>query len=85
MNAGKLDKQVRFERLAEKRVTEVVKRLRLIGNLANRHNYSYTDDHVRQILTALEQELRLLKARFQEEQQSDSPAFRFHERDAKRD
>ena len=51
------EKASRFERLAERRVTEAIKKMRLIGNLSNRHNYSYTDEHVKQILEALEADL----------------------------
>lgn len=40
------EKATRFERLAVRRVTETIKKMRLIGNLANRHNYSYNEDHV---------------------------------------
>jgi hypothetical protein len=60
------EKRSNFERLAEKRVTEVIKKMRLVGNLANKHNYDYTDVHVKQIIDALENELRLLKIRFRE-------------------
>ena len=37
------DKGSRFERLAERRVTEVLRKMRLIGNLSNKRNYTYTD------------------------------------------
>ena len=70
-------KQERFERLAEKRVTEAIRRLRLIGNLSNRHNYSYTDDHVRQILEVLEAEMRALRKRFTEQGKGSDAGFRF--------
>ncbi len=54
----------RFVELAEKRVTRAIKNLRLIGNLSNRSNYSYTNDDVKKIISALESELRNLKRRF---------------------
>jgi hypothetical protein len=71
------DKASRFERLAERRVTETIKKMRLIGNLANRHNYAYTEEHVKQILDALEGELRQVKARFRQEASSQTQAFLF--------
>ena len=61
------DKASRFERLAERRVTETIRKIRLIGNLANRHNYSYSDEQVKQILEALDVELRHVKGRFRQE------------------
>lgn len=70
-------KRDRFERLAERRVTEAIKKLRLIGNLANRHNYDYTEDHVRQVLDALESEMRHLRSRFRDESGDHRPTFIF--------
>jgi hypothetical protein len=61
-------KMENFERLAEKRVNEAIKKLRLIGNLANRRNYEYTDKHTKKIIMTLEAELRDLRAKFREEQ-----------------
>jgi hypothetical protein len=58
------DKRERFVTLAEKRVPRALHELRLIGNLANTHNYSYTQEDAQRIVSALEQEMRLLKGRF---------------------
>jgi hypothetical protein len=78
MNGERTGEKVdRFQRLAERRVTETIKKMRLIGNLANRHNYAYTDEHVKQILEALEGELRQVKARFRQETSLQSQGFSF--------
>jgi len=66
-----------FERLAEKRVTEALKKLRLVGNLANKRNYRYTGEHARQIMDALETELKRLKALFKDEARQDAGSFSF--------
>jgi hypothetical protein len=71
------EKISRFERLAQRRMTEVLHKLRLIGNLANRNNYAYTDDHARQIIEALEAELRQVKAKFRQEASSGAAEFSF--------
>jgi hypothetical protein len=71
------DKANRFERLAERRVTEVLRKLRLIGNLANRRNYTYTEVHAKQIIEALEAELRQVKARFRQETGTPEQGFSF--------
>ena len=71
------DKSARFQRLAERRVTETIRKLRLVGNLANRHNYTYTDEHVKQILDALEAEVRQVRSRFRQETSSQTPGFSF--------
>lgn len=72
-----VNKADRFERLAERRVTEVVKKMRLVGNLANKRNYTYTEDHVRQILEALEAEMRQVKAKFRQETSTQARGFSF--------
>jgi hypothetical protein len=74
---GSIDKAGRFERLAERRVTEVVNKMRLVGNLANRRNYTYTEDHVKQILEALEAEMRQVKAKFRHETAAQVQGFSF--------
>ncbi|MGI6616271.1 MAG: hypothetical protein ACOX30_09745 [Dethiobacteria bacterium] len=71
------DKRVKFERLAEKRVTEVLKRIRYLGNLANRSNYDYSDAHVNQFMQAIENELKILKNRFKEETIGTKDTFSF--------
>lgn len=70
-------KRDRFERLAQRRVTETLHRLRLVGNLANRHNYEYSDEHVRQILEALDAGMRQLKQRFRNEGGGSGETFSF--------
>jgi len=70
-------KSQRFERLAERRVNRLVHQFRLIGNLANYHNYEYTDAHVRQILDALETELRQLKHKFRQLEARGEHTFAF--------
>lgn len=71
------EKASRFERLAERRVTETIKKMRLVSNLANRHNYSYTEEQVKQIVEALESELRQVKSRFRNETSAQTQAFSF--------
>lgn len=67
----------RFERLAERRVAEVIKRVRLIGNLSNRNNYSFSEKHVRQMFTAIEREVRLARERFSLRSSAKDPSFTF--------
>jgi hypothetical protein len=74
------EKVERFERLAEKRVTEVIKKIRLVGNLSNKNNYEYTEEHVKQILDVLDNEMRILKNRFKDETSNDTSSFVFKNR-----
>jgi len=54
----------KFVRLAENRVNNAIKTLRLIGNLSNQSNYSYKQEDVDLIFKALEAELKNAKSRF---------------------
>ena len=77
MGTSRESKQQRFQRLAEKRVTEALRRLRLVGNLANRTNYDYTEDQIRQITDALDAELKQLKSRFRHDGAAAGNTFSF--------
>jgi len=66
----------KFVDLAEKRVARAIKDLRLIGNLSNKSNYSYSDEDVRKIIKALEAEIRKLKLRFERHGASDEIDFK---------
>jgi len=66
----------RFVALAEKRVTRAIKDIRLIGNLANRSNYSYEDTDVKKIVSALDTELRNLKQQFEKRTSGEEIMFK---------
>ena len=65
----------RFVILAENRVTNAAKYLRLIGNLANKSNYSYDEKDINKIINFLRKELNALKKRF--ENQSGAAQIKF--------
>ena len=54
-----------FKRLAEKRTTAVLERLRILGNLSNRSAYDFSEDDVRKIFAAIDREVRLTKSKFE--------------------
>jgi len=54
----------RFRRLATKRTNEVLKRLDILGNCANRQVYSYTEKEIEKIFKAIENKIREVKASF---------------------
>ncbi len=64
---GSESKAEKFERIAERRVNETLRALRLLGNLADRRNYDYSDDQVSTLLSAIDQEVRTLRSRFKAE------------------
>jgi len=67
-NKNKIDrreiKEERFKKIASRRVQEILDKLKLLGNCANRGNYSYTDKQVRKILSAIDDEWRKVKSEF---------------------
>ena len=72
----KPDRRKKFVELAEKRVNRAIKDLRLVGNLSNKSNYSYTDQDVKKIMNALKSALDEMKARFDRNTDGDSGQFK---------
>lgn len=71
------NKREKFINLAEKRVNSAIKNIRLIGNLSNRKNYDYTDMHAKEIINALENEIKELKRRFSSKSSNNGNEFHF--------
>lgn len=59
------DKSAKFVELANKRVNRALKDMQLIGNLANRQNYDFSDEQAKIIIKVLQQEVEALKQSFQ--------------------
>lgn len=57
-------KREAFLRLAERRTNTVLEKVRILGNLANHYAYEWTEDDVRLIFNAIDEEVRLTRARF---------------------
>ncbi len=66
----------RFVELEEKRVIRAIKDIRLIGNLSNKSNYSYSETDYKAIFYALDSEIRDLKSRFTSGEKGAEPVFR---------
>ena len=47
------NKETKFKQLAEKRVVAAIDKINLIGNLANKNRYAYSDDEIGKIINAL--------------------------------
>ena len=58
------EKRERFLRLVEKRMSNTLHDIKLVGNLSNRSAYEYTDKDVRRITKALEEAIADLRQRF---------------------
>ena len=44
------NREKKFIELAEKRMTRLIKQIKLVGNLANKSNYIYTDKQANKII-----------------------------------
>ncbi|OGQ47181.1 MAG: hypothetical protein A3I05_00725 [Deltaproteobacteria bacterium RIFCSPLOWO2_02_FULL_44_10] len=54
----------RFKRLATLRTNTVLRRLKVLGNCANRSAYEYSEEEVNKIFSEIEKKVREVKARF---------------------
>ena len=58
-----VNKRKRFTDLAPIRVNNVLKHLRLVGNMTNKNNYSYDSSEFKKILNDITEELSLIKSK----------------------
>lgn len=54
----------RFRRLANRRVNKALNQLRILGNLANKSYYDYTEDDVYKMSKAIDTQVKVLKGKF---------------------
>ena len=66
----------KFVELSEKRVTRALKDIKLIGNLSNKSNYSYTEEDASKIYRALKNALDQMKARFDSKNVNQNEEFK---------
>ncbi len=53
-----------FKRLAVSRTNEVLRRLKILGNCANRSHYDYTQEEIGRIFSEIDKRVRETKAKF---------------------
>ena len=56
-------KREKFVELAEKRTTNAIRAIRVIGKLGNKSAYEYDENDVKKIANALSKEIETMKAR----------------------
>lgn len=54
----------KFLRLATLRTNEVLSRLRILGNCANRQMYEYTEADIKKIFSAIDKQVQDMKGKF---------------------
>jgi hypothetical protein len=64
MSISNKEKSERFKRLASHRTNEVLDKLRILGNCADRRSYTYTDEEIDKIFRAIDEQAKFVKAKF---------------------
>jgi len=54
----------RFKRVAEARTNAILDKLRILGNLSNRQMYSYSEEDINKIFSAINEKVREVKSKF---------------------
>jgi len=58
------NKRERFKRLATKRTNSVLKRLKVLGNCANRSAYEYAEEDINKIFSEIERKVKEVNSKF---------------------
>ncbi len=58
------NKKKKFRELAERRMSNALKQIQLIGNLANTSAYEYEESEVRKMFKSLKEEIGLAESKF---------------------
>tara|TARA_R110002012_G_C11503746_1_gene597636 strand:- start:683 stop:919 length:237 start_codon:yes stop_codon:yes gene_type:complete len=69
----KRDRRERFTTLANKRVNKTLKQIRLVGNLCDQTNYTYTEEETEKMYSALDDALKTMKKRFNQADKAEPP------------
>jgi hypothetical protein len=72
----KQDPREKFVTLAERRVSNALKDIKLIGNLSNKSNYKYDDKDVKKITSALTKALKDMTAKFESNGAAEDESFK---------
>jgi hypothetical protein len=71
-------KRERFEYVAGNRVQSIIEKLDLLGNCANKNNYSYEVKDVRKMFSAIREKLKITESKFEGEvSKSQKSKFKF--------
>ncbi len=68
-------KRERFEKVAAKRVENVLKHMERLSNCSNKNNYDYTDEDVKKMITAIKEKLRYLETAFAQNSAKENKNF----------
>jgi hypothetical protein len=58
-------KNEKFVRIAEARTNKIISMIKLLGNCSNTNTYDYSKTDIKKIFSAIEEEIRIAKSRFE--------------------
>jgi len=58
------NKRERFKRLASTRTSEVLKKIKILSNCANRSAYNYSEEEISKIFSAIDKAVKDSKSKF---------------------
>ena len=58
------ERRERFRRLAAQRTNGVLEKLRVLGNCANKYQYSYNDEEISKIFDTIDAEVKRIRSLF---------------------
>ena len=70
------NREKKFIELAEKRMNRLINQIRLVGNLANKSNYSYSDSQANKIIKTLNEEFNEVRQKFRNNKNSKTTKFK---------
>jgi hypothetical protein len=70
------EKNDKFKRLAESRTNEILKKLKTLGNLANKSAYEYQEEEVNKIFSVIEGTTKEIKNKFRFSGKKDKYTFK---------
>ena len=54
----------KFRRIVSKRTNEIIDKIRILGNCANKSAYEYSEEDINRVFRAIEAELKTTKSKF---------------------
>ena len=70
-------KNEKFRQLSEKRINQILDKIRVLSNLGNKSNYEYDQRDIERMFQVIERALKEAKKRFQSDSKKDNYKFKW--------
>ncbi len=58
------EKKERFKRLATQRTNTILKKIKILGNCANRSAYEYTEEEIKKVFDVIDRQVKEIRSKF---------------------